>query len=213
MQGCTPAAGWAGPLIFLSTLLLPTCMLVYWFISRSPRPPLKTKGSHLVQGCYSPLLYGLLGFIPRSPAPPQKNGSELRGTSVKSLFYLGPQQGLFAQTELCLQPFIGAILIGNFFRSTSSGVRPLICNTASPRSELNLHGRQRTVWWAMISLTITKCLSFIRERTDAELLFPEANGEQHRSCGGSELRCSARQGELLTLQLRGNSSARSERFS
>lgn len=44
-----------GLVISLSAPLLPTCMLVSWFILHSPWPPLKTKGSRLLQGCYSPV--------------------------------------------------------------------------------------------------------------------------------------------------------------
>lgn len=110
-----------GLVISLSAPLLLTCMLVSWFIPYSQRPPLKTEGSRLVQGCYSPLLYGLLSFILGTLTSPKKK--ELvwaTGDSclMAALLLQLPSEAYLFRWRLCLWPFIRAILSSRNFQRT-----------------------------------------------------------------------------------------------
>lgn len=92
--------------ISLSTPLVLTSVLVSWFIPHSQGPPLKTEGSCLVQGRYSRLLYGLLGFSSWKTA--QKKGIWATGDShFNGCVALAPSKSYLFRQVMCMDIHIG----------------------------------------------------------------------------------------------------------
>lgn len=110
-----------GLVISLSAPLLQTCMLVSWFILRSPRPPLKTGGSRLVQGCYVTLRYYMdCWVLLLADWPPKKKKTDVscRGLRFNGCSAAAPGAANLFRRRLCLWPFVWAIFRSHNFQCT-----------------------------------------------------------------------------------------------